>query len=545
MREAHEREQTVGIDWYVVDAPGVGGRLRSRHGDFRVRELETVSPVTTDADPGSYPHLLVRARLVGWDTNDFVRRLSTAMGIGRERISWAGTKDKRAVTTQLFSIRDATPADLPSVDDAEVTVVGRLGRDLTFGDLAGNAFEIRVRDTGPRGEDGGKSDQTDGTGAAESDADDPVAALVDDLATWWRDESSGDGGGAREDSPVPGTARITDPNARVDENVPPDAARRAVAVPNWFGHQRFGSRRPVTHEVGLRLAAGDPRGAVLTYVGNPAPTEPTETRAARAAVDREATREDPNWSGTLAWYPDRLRFERSMLHRLADESRTDDSGDAIAGGEGDDAGDTDTGTDTDTAVDTEWLDHERVAPADRRWWDAVAAVPENLQRLFVNAAQSSLFNRIVSERLRRGLPLHRPVEGDVVCFRDGDDERVARPDPDRTQRATADRVDVLTRHCERGRAFVTTPLVGHETELAEGEPGEIEREVLAEAGVEPADFALPGAFDSAGTRRALLVGTELAVERVDEDPVFAFALPSGAYATALLREVLQRDPTAL
>jgi tRNA pseudouridine13 synthase len=187
-----------------------------------------------------------------------------------------------------------------------------------------------------------------------------------------------------------------------------------------------------------------------------------------------------------------------------------------------------------------------VAAEDARFRHALEAVPSNLQRLFVNAAQSYVFNRVVSERLRRGLPLARPVAGDVVCFADRDvDEAFAVPDTDREQRVTERRVDVVSRHCARGRAFVTAPLVGTDTELADGEPGEIEREVLAELDLAPADFDLPGAFDSTGTRRAVLVRTRLDAGVDEAGATFEFALPRGAYATVLLREFLKTDPLAL
>jgi len=106
-----------------------------------------------------------------------------------------------------------------------------------------------------------------------------------------------------------------------------------------------------------------------------------------------------------------------------------------------------------------------------------------------------------------------------------------------------DRVDVVTRHCERGRAFVTAPLVGTETDLGDGEPGEIEREVLADLDLDSADFDLPGNFESTGTRRAILVGTDLDVAY---DPLtLSFSLPRGSYATAVLREFLKVDPRDL
>jgi tRNA pseudouridine13 synthase len=181
------------------------------------------------------------------------------------------------------------------------------------------------------------------------------------------------------------------------------------------------------------------------------------------------------------------------------------------------------------------------SPEDFR--EALETAPSNLQRLFVHAAQSFLFNRICSARLERGLPFDRPVAGDVVCF--ADDE--GRPDTDRLQRVDEKRVRTVTRHCERGRAFVTAPLVGTETDLGDGEPGEVERAVLDEAGLEPGDFANPHGFASEGTRRAIRLRSDLAVESAEpEDALrFTFDLPSGSYATVVLREFLKADPETL
>jgi len=490
LREAHPAERAAGIDHYVSDADGIGGRLRESPEDFRVRELEAFEPEPLGADTGSYPELVVRVTLRDWDTNDFARRISDALGISRERVSWAGTKDKRAVTTQLFTLREVDPDDLPEIRGAEIEPLGRAGRGLSFGDLAGNAFEIRVADTVP-------------------EAPERVADVVGDLQAFGDDAEEA-------------TARTDDdrePKGGIDGAI--------VGVPNYFGQQRFGSRRPVTHRVGLAVVRDDFREAVRLYAGNPSETEPDDTRAARGRVDAAfgvggddtGDGSDPSADGTgdgdwetcLDAIPGKLRFERSMVHRLAER---------------------------DVAPD---------APPDHEdWRHALEAVPSNLQRLFVNAAQSFLFNQMLSERLRRGLPFDRPVAGDVVCFADGGapDELYA-PDTDRLQRVDEDRVSVVTRHCERGRAFVTAPLVGTETDLGDGEPGEIEREVLADAGIEPGDFALPGDFDSSGTRRAILLRSDLNVTFDDGDPRFAFALPSGSYATVLLREFTKSGPLDL
>ena len=127
----------------------------------------------------------------------------------------------------------------------------------------------------------------------------------------------------------------------------------------------------------------------------------------------------------------------------------------------------------------------------------------------------------------------------MVCFTDDD----GLPDPDRTQVVDEGRIGTVARHCERGRAFVTAPLVGTDTEFGGGEPEAIARGVLDDLGIEPADFALPGEFDSRGTRRAVRVATDL---ELAEDPLtLSFSLPKGSYATALAREFLKVDPDLL
>ena len=447
MREAYPVEQAVGIEHFVSDGDGVGGRLRASPEDFRVREIERFDAEPADADSGAYPYLVVRATLREWDTNDFAKRLADALRISRERVSWAGTKDKYAVTTQLFTLRKIDQSDLEDVSiyDADLEVLGRAGRGLEFGDLAGNEFEITV-----------------------SDPERPEnAEEIRTQLTEWADESPG-----------------------------------AVGVPNFFGQQRFGSRRPITHEVGLHVVRDEWEEAVRSYVANPYETEPEESQRARREADDAFDARD--WQAVLDAIPPRLGFERAMANQLVEP-----------GGD---------------------------RPEDFR--AALEAVPSNLQRLFVNAAQSYAFNRILSERLARGLPFHRPVAGDVACFAD-DVDGLALPDPDREQRVTERRVETVARHCERGRAFVTAPLLGTETELADGDPGDIEREVFDELALEPGDFDLPGEFHSTGTRRAILVRSDLDVAGAtagSDAATFEFALPKGSYATVLLREFQKTDP---
>ena len=437
MREAHPIEAAVGIEHYVTETDGVGGRLRDRPEDFRVREREAFGADLRDLDAeiGSYPHLVFRATLRRWDTNDFASALSKQLGVSRERVSWAGTKDKHAVTTQLFSIKHGEN-ELPSVDGAEIELLGRAGRPVLFGDLIGNEFEVVVR---------------------EPERPENAEGIASELRRF-----AADGDGAAE----------------------------VVAAPNYFGQQRFGSMRAITHRVGLDVVRGDWESAAVRYVSESSEHEPERTRNAR-----ERLAESREWTAANDLLPGGLRYERAIAGRLAE------------------------GTD---------------GPEDYR--AALETLPTNLQRMFTNAAQSYVFNRVLSERLRRGLPFGTPVEGDVVCFADGD----GLPDPDRTQVVDEGRLRTVRRHCERGRAFVTAPLVGTDTEFGAGEPAAIVRDVLDDLDLDRGDFDRPGEFGSTGTRRAIRITTELGL---GFDPLtLRFSLPKGSYATVLAREFLKTDP---
>ena len=461
MRPAHPVERAVGMAVYVSETDGTGGHLREREADFRVCEIERFDAEPIDADPAAYPHVCFRATLTGWDTNDFAGAVSNALGIGRERISWAGTKDKHAVTTQLFTARDVDPEAIPTLSGTDVEVLGRTGRAIEFGDLAGNAFDVVIR---------------------EPEAPDRVEPIRRELAAF--------AAGEDPESSEPATGSDSDQRR---EQTP-------IAVPNYFGQQRFGSYRPITHAVGLAIVRDDWEGAVMAYLGKPHPTEPESTQEARGFVE-----ETRDWAAALERFPGGLRYERSLLHELAE-----------ADGE----------------------------PTESTFRDALDRFPRNLQRMLVHAAQSFVFNRILSERLQGGVPIHRPVAGDVVCFADRESpDGLSLPDVDRLQRVTDRRVDAIARHCERGRAFVTLPLVGTDTELADGEPGEIERAVLDERDLSPADFDLPEPYGSTGTRRAAICRTELSVET--EPLTLSFSLPKGSYATVVAREFLKTDPTAM
>src|SRR5947209_5203874 len=136
-------ERDVGIEGYLTSTPGLGGTLKATAEDFVVEEIS--SPPATAID-GRYTIASIRVR--NWETNRLVRELARALHISRRRIGFAGTKDKRALTTQLFSVENVPPEAIKALrmKDIEVLDLARSDRPLEMGDLVGNRFQVVHRD---------------------------------------------------------------------------------------------------------------------------------------------------------------------------------------------------------------------------------------------------------------------------------------------------------------------------------------------------------------------------------------------------------------
>lgn len=416
-----EAERAVGMERYGTETPGIGGVLRQVPADFRVEEVPRREP------RGSGRYLITEVEKENWDTQGLVRALARALRVSRKRVSFAGMKDRNAVTVQRMSLFGVRPAALESVrlPGVRLRAVGLDPEPVTLGDLESNRFSIVLRSVSLPAEE------------ARARAEATAAAL-----------------------------------------------RALGGAPNFFGLQRFGERRAVTHKVGELLVRGDVEGAVRAYVGDAGEGEGERTREARRLA-REG-----DLKGAIAAFPKSLGFEKALLNHLV------------------------------------------AHPGD--WTGALEALPSGLRTLFVHGFQARLFNRVLCERLARGLSLAEPMEGDVLVLRNGGTEPVGAANLASARKAVAD-----------GRARVSGPLFGPEAPVASGEPGEIERGVLDEAKIEPGDFA-KGPVTSKGRRRALLLPAAVKWEAGPDDRnsgatalKLQFSLEPGAYATVVVREFMK------
>lgn len=165
--------------------------------------------------------------------------------------------------------------------------------------------------------------------------------------------------------------------------------------------------------------------------------------------------------------------------------------------------------------------------ANRRPGPAISAVDKTARRLYVSSVQSRIFNQVLARRIDT---LDRFLPGDIGL----DEQGGLFP------------VDLPQEHQAAAEAFgesPTGPMVGHLAELAGGQAGIIEREVLEPYALDLEAFRR---FGAKGTRRPLRFGlTDLrASEGADAFGRFLevhFDAPPGCYATILLSEITKAD----
>ena len=259
-----------------------------------------------------------------------------------------------------------------------------------------------------------------------------------------------------------------------------------TGVPNYYGWQRFGKPRTNTHLVGEALIHNDLKEAVRRYVGNPSEKESLENQKARQAYD------DGDLEKSLELMGKGMRYEKMMVRQLIKDSKKGE------------------------------LD-------DKAYMNALHALPKPLQRMFVHAYQSYLFNDAVSRRVDMGI--NRFIEGDIIT---DNEEHIIR---DKTLEEYQELIDNF-------EVNPTVPLYGTKVPFAGGEVGEMERNVLKSYNIDKSNFEVSKMprLGSYGLRRSIRFKVWDACAKATDDGVLAeFSIDKGSYATAVLREVMKKD----
>lgn len=302
-------EAAVGLSVYKSSASGVGGRIKQQPQDFVVEEVTpegVILEVGVDNPGGQAPadYTVFTLEKTNWDTMRAVKEISNRVHESGKRFSFAGTKDKKAVSTQRVSAWrvPAERFEKIQIRDINLRSFGYSDSPIALGDLSSNRFTITVR-----------------------------------------------------------AIELSERETR--EGVDAVRAELSDGFPNYYGLQRFGITRPITHLVGKKIIAGDFEGAVLTYLCEVFEGEEEESLSARKRL-----RDNGDFKEALKFFPRNLGYELALINHLVERP-------------GDYAG-------------------------------AIRRLPKGLRLMFVHAYQSFVFNRALSVYLSEGREVERlPLVG--------------------------------------------------------------------------------------------------------------------------------------
>ncbi|MFA5357320.1 MAG: tRNA pseudouridine(13) synthase TruD [archaeon] len=312
---------------FVTTTEALGGKIKQRYSDFIVEEVlidgricqvkkfdkafgerkEELEKIIVPASNGK-EQLLLDLEKINQDTNFVFARLARGLNVSKKRIGYAGLKDKRGITCQRISLYGPDPKRVERFGFRGIELRNPEWSDkrIELGELKGNNFVLTIR------------------GIEKSE--DEIKKIISEFA-----EQAKEG------------------------------------LPNFFGNQRFGGKREITHRVGKLLLAEKFEEAVMLYLTETYSEEKEELRNARINLANTN-----NFSDALKQFPFLdARSEIAMLNHLVNNPKD------FAG--------------------------------------AFGKLPKKIRYLFVHAYQSHIFNKIIEERLlqfgKKGLDV---IEGDEL-----------------------------------------------------------------------------------------------------------------------------------
>ncbi len=311
-------------DKFFTASKGTGGRIKKRISDFLVKEISTDGSVceilgfSKDGEKQmvekNWPpanvlegndQLVLVLEKFNLDQNNAIRELSRKLFVSHKRIGYAGMKDKRAITSQKISVWQPDYEKIKAFSSRNMVLRDAQWSDkrVELGDLSGNEFEITIREI-------------------ELDEKETKKRILE----CFKEMENG--------------------------------------IPNYFGLQRFGGIRAITHLVGKEFIKGNIETGVMLYLTATAPEEDEETKNARQELAQTN-----DFSEASKKFPNQLRYERALIHHLCKYPHD------FAG--------------------------------------AFQKLPKQLRIMFSHAFQSHLFNKVIEERLKAGLGIE-PTKGDIL-----------------------------------------------------------------------------------------------------------------------------------
>ena len=490
-------DATIGIGVYATSFPGLGDgyQIRASVDDFEVdeilsqRALKSIrmssdgnepsldndfaieSTGTDNSVDGGDGYAVYRLTKRGIDT---AHALSAIYKMTGARLKPLGLKDAAATTRQYVCSVGARGKKLRPIvhHKFELQFEGFSKKPLTKKQMLGNRFRIRI------------------VGSWDNEKNSDTKNVMNNNMNVYN---------KTRDIANPADFDVTEP------------------VPNFYGYQRFGSRRPVTHLVGRAIIHRDFEEAVRLILEFDSPYDLPERREMRNNLANSES-----YQRSAKSLPPGMDTERLVLERLADNNSA---------------------------------------------FDAFKAIPLQLRRLYVSAYQSYLFNCALSAAISDGENLLDPAQGDVCFDTHGS---LTKYDPHLHQNypskmygadsvAGGNRPRGGTSHSRYGRNFlrksadsirtravsVAFPIVGY-SYYAKTRFDPYVSSVLDEESVSPKDFFIKEMQEISGEggfRDAILQCMGYSWDSASK--TVQFSLIRGSFATMLLREIIKpTDPIA-
>lgn len=268
--------------------------------------------------------------------------------------------------------------------------------------------------------------------------------------------------------------------------------------PNYFGLQRFGKYRPNSHLVGYRILERDYQKAFDEFISTTYSTESLESEKVRRDF-----RNTGNLQNALKEFPKSLNYERNMIEYLINNNG----------------------------------DYE----------GSINTLPSDLKKLLISSFQSYIFNKMLSLRVKKKIPLFNPVDGDVISILDDINGNIT--SVKYTYGNSYD--NYLDKALRLNRASIVMPIIGSNTNLDEFPlMKSLFEEITEQEKIKKNIFKdkLHDELEFKGSLRSMTIKpTSLKLMSINQDELYTgrckvkieFSLKRGSYATMLIREFIK------
>ena len=418
-------DKAIGIETFVTKEKGIGGIIKESLEDFIVKEI-LYSFIHEIKGSKDYIWLYIKKESI--DTPTLLYRLSKCLKCPISKIAAGGLKDARSVSYQYISIPvSCFNSTISKCFSRNIVILKTFYMPIAISTtmLYGNAFSVVIKE------------------------------------------------------PVVGKEIAMNRIINVFEE-----ASKGGGIPNFFGYQRFGSIRPVTHLIGYYILKNKVEDAIREIVGDPFPLENERVKEARRLFNENKYKE------SLITFPPKYYYERFIIRMLI-KTRGN-------------------------------------------FRKAFNKIPFFMKRIFIEAFQSYLFNRMLSLRILRGYSLNKAYKGDYIGFINSRGEigliRLKNS-------INEEKIDGYSK-------VLLAPIIGIKTKAFVGILKELYGDILNQEGVSLSNFKknkLLKYLSAYGGYRVLsFIPEETLIELIHENDIkINFILRRGTYATTFLREIMK------